>query len=228
MFNPENPPEFSVSHWYNAAGDLTLEALKGKVVVVAAFQMLCPGSVKHGLPQALRMKSAFNDTEVAVVGLHITFENFERQSPDKVRAFLRDEGITLPVAYDAPNGRSLPKTMTAYELRGTPALLIFDRQGRLRRHYLGAVDDLRLGAEIMALVMEDKDSPREMSMAIEHRLARALANPDEHHHHEGCGHDHAHDHDHRDAHGCGCGHDHAHEADHRHAIGETAGCSSKH
>ena len=61
--------------------------------------------------------------------------------------------------------------MEAYELQGTPAILIFDRQGRLRRHYLGAVDDLRIGAEIMALVMEETDSPREFSIAVERRLA---------------------------------------------------------
>ena len=98
--------------------------------------------------------------------------------------------------------------MKAYELQGTPALLIFDRQGRLRRHYLGAVDDMRLGAEVMGLLIEDKDSPREMAIAIERKLGAALVDPEAHHHHEhgdecGCGHDHSHDH-----------HDHEHGAEH--------------
>ena len=59
--------------------------------------------------------------------------------------------------------------MAAYGMQGTPTLLLFDRQGRLRRHYLGAVDDVRLGAEIMALCLEDPKAPREVSMA--HRAA---------------------------------------------------------
>ena len=92
--------------------------------------------------------------------------------------------------------------MRAYELQGTPAMLIFDRQGRLRRHYLGAVDDLRIGAEVMALLIEDKESPREMSIAIESKLAAALVDPEAH----------SHDHEHGDA--CGCGHDHSHDHDH--------------
>jgi hypothetical protein len=116
-------------------------------------------------------------------------------------------------------------------------MLLFDRQGRLRRHYLGAVDDVRLGAEIMALALEDAKSPRETSIAIEQRLAAALADPEDHHHHhhhEGgcCGghhaHDHAHDHDHDHAGGCS-GHDHAHDHTHDHdhthaARGEKGGC----
>lgn len=228
MFNPENPPEITASRWYNG-GKTTLKAMKGKVVVVAIFQILCPGSAKFGLPQAMRLRHAFNEDEVAVIGLHMAFEHFDKQSPDKVDAFLKQNGIAIPVAYDKPNGDDLPATMKDYELQGTPAILIFDRQGRVRRHYIGAVDDLRIGAEVMALLMEDKDSPREFSIGVEKKLAAALTDPEEHHHHEGgcCGHDHAHDHDHQ-AHGGECcgGHDHAHGHDHEHdhAHGKKAGC----
>jgi hypothetical protein len=100
-------------------------------------------------------------------------------------------------------------------MQGTPTLLLFDRQGRLRRHYLGAVDDARLGAEIMALAMEEPTSPREVSVGIERRLAATLADPESHHHHhdgECCGghhdHDHAHEHGADHVHGPGCSHKH--------------------
>ena len=97
-------------------------------------------------------------------------------------------------------------------MQGTPTVLVFDRQGRLRRHYLGAVDDVRLGAEIMALCIEDKKAPREASMAIEMKLHAALVDPQQHEHAAdgSCcgGHGHSHDHDH--------GHDHAHAHDHAH------------
>jgi hypothetical protein len=227
MFNPESPPEFTASRWYNTKDTApTLKGQRGKVVVVSVFQMLCPGSVKYGLPQAMRLKNAFNKDEVSVIGLHMAFENYDKQSPGKVEEFLKEQGITIPVAYDKPNGEELPETMAAYEMQGTPAILVFDRQGRLRRHYLGAVDDLRIGAEIMALLMEDEDSPRPMSIAIERRLALALTDPQEHEH--GCGHDHHHEHDHEPAHAGGCrgGHGHDHEHGHTHA-GAKEGCDGK-
>ena len=195
MFNPERPPEITASRWLNSDKKLTLKAQKGKVVFVAVCQIACPGSVKSGLPQAERIRRSFTDTEVAVLGLHMAFENFDKQTPADVEKFLKDSGITIPVAFDKPNGEGLPQTMTDYELQGTPAILLFDRQGRLRRHYLGAVDDLRIGAEIMALLIEDKESPREMSIALERKLAAALINPED----QGCD----------DA--CGCGHDHSHD-----------------
>jgi hypothetical protein len=179
---------------------------------VAIWQLACPGSQKFGLPQAMRLRRAFEEDEVAVFGLHMAFENFAEQSPDKVETYLAENSITIPVALDKPDGENLPETMKAYELQGTPAILIFDRQGRLRRHYLGAVDDLRIGAEVMTLLIEDKESPREMSIALERKLAAALVDPEAHHHHEhgeecGCGHDHGHDHGHHE-------HDHGHDHDH--------------
>jgi thiol-disulfide isomerase/thioredoxin len=207
MFNPERPPEITAQRWLNADKKRTLKAEKGKVVVVALWQLNCPGSQSYGLPQAMRLRRAFDEKEVAVFGLHMAFEKFAEQTPEKVEAYLKEAGITIPVAIDKPDGENIPETMKAYELQGTPALLIFDRQGRLRRHYLGAVDDLRIGAEVMTLLIEDAGSPREMSIALERKLAAALVDPEAHHHEHGdacgCGHDHGHDHHH---------HDHEHEA----------------
>jgi hypothetical protein len=233
-FNPESPPELIAAQWFNSE-PLTLQKLKGKVVVLVAFQMLCPGSLRHALPQAGRIARAFTREEVEVVGLHMVFENHKDMAPSLLEAFLKDEHIDIPVAVDKLNGGGVPKTMEAYGMQGTPTLLIFDRQGRLRRHYLGAVDDVRLGAEIMALCIEDRKAPREASIAIEQKLHAALVDPSAQHHHGhdhacGCGHDHAHDHAHAHAHdhdhahgheGCCGGHDHH---GHEHTHGEGCGC----
>jgi peroxiredoxin len=212
MFNPEAPPELTVSRWLNASSPLSLAALRGKVVVVLAFQMLCEGCVKHALPQAARLAVSFSDAEVAVIGLHTVFENHKAQAPAALEAFVEEHGWPFAIAIDQANGQGLPKTMAAYEMQGTPTLLVFDRQGRLRRHYLGHVDDVRLAAEVMALALEDAKAPREVSIAIERRLAAVLVDPDAHHHHDGCcGHDHGHGHHHEHAHGSGgCGGHHEH------------------
>ncbi|MGI9403637.1 MAG: peroxiredoxin family protein [Hyphomicrobium sp.] len=225
MLNPESPPELSVAQRFNAPEPLSLGNLKGKVIVLFAFQMLCPGSLKHALPQAQRLAHAFDSRDVAIIGLHMVFENHKDMTPELLEPFLKQEHISIPVAVDAPNGAGPPKTMEAYGMQGTPTVLLFDRQGRLRRHYLGAAGDARLAAEIMAFALEVPDAPRDVSRAIEQRLASALVDPEQHDHehsgdccggHHDHGHDHAHDHTHNHA------HDHAH--DHEHG----KGCGDKH
>ena len=201
MFNPEKPPELQVSQWFNAKVPITLAGLKGRVVVVSAFQMLCPGCVSHGLPQAKKLVERFSSAEVAVIGLHSVFEHHDVMTPAALAAFVHEYRWPFAIGIDKPDGKDLPKTMAAYEMRGTPTLLLFDRQGRLRRHYLGQVDDIRLSAEIMGLAIEDANATRDDSINIERRLAAALIDPDADHH--------GHDHDHGDD--CGCGHDHTHD-----------------
>ncbi len=226
MFNPENPPEMTASRWLNSDQKLSLKHYRGKVVVVVVFQMLCQGSLKAGLPQAMRLRRVFDENEVAVIGLHTAFEAPEKQSIEELEKFLDHSGIDMPVAYDKPLGTGMPATMLAYQLQGTPALMIFDRQGRVRRHYLGAVDDLRIGAEVMAMLTEDKNAPRDVSLAVERKLHAALIDPeaDDHVHGPGCNHDHSHDHDQAaqnpahglpgHVHGPGCNHDHGHDRGH--------------
>jgi hypothetical protein len=132
------------------------------------------------------------------------FEHHDVMTPAALAAFVHEYRWPFAIGIDEPDGKNLPRTMAAYEMRGTPTLLLFDRQGRLRRHYLGQVDDIRLSAEIMGLAIEDASATREDSIAIERRLAAALIDPDADHAH-GPAHDHAHGDD------CGCGHDHTHD-----------------
>ena len=89
MFNPERPPEISAQRWLNSDKKRSLKSEKGKVIVVAIWQLTCPGSQKYGLPQAMRLRRAFDEKEVAVFGLHMAFEKFAEQSPEKVEAYPR-------------------------------------------------------------------------------------------------------------------------------------------
>ena len=47
-------PELAVSRWFNTGANPMLADLRGEGVVIEAFEMLCPGCVSHGLPQAKR------------------------------------------------------------------------------------------------------------------------------------------------------------------------------
>ena len=46
--NFEATPELQTTDWLNTDEPVSLGALRGKVVVIEAFQMLCPGCVSHG------------------------------------------------------------------------------------------------------------------------------------------------------------------------------------
>jgi thiol-disulfide isomerase/thioredoxin len=156
-------PEIDVAEWLNTSEPIQLADLRGKVVVLEAFQMLCPGCAQVGLPQLARVREQFPSNDVVVLGLHTVFEHHEAQgSRAALEAFLHEYRYAFPVGIDRPTGDrgGIPSTMRTYEMQGTPTLILIDRLGRLRRQTLGHVPDLRLGAEIMALMTEPtEDSP---------------------------------------------------------------------
>lgn len=149
-------PELQVAQWFNTPAPISLEQLRGRVVVLHAFQMLCPGCVAHGLPQAQRLHALFPAGQVAVIGLHTVFEHHAVMgSAAALQAFMHEYRIGYPVGLDQPDGRQgVPLTMQALQLRGTPSLVVLDRQGRVRMNHFGAIDDLQLGAFIGQLVAE--------------------------------------------------------------------------
>jgi len=149
-------PELLVQSWYNTDRPLLLAGLRGRVVVMTAFQDFCPNSVAVAIPQAKRIHETFEPKDVAVIGLHSTFEHHDAFSTAVLKAFIQEYRLKFPIALDQPNPAGpIPHTMDAYKMRGTPSLVLIDRLGVVRKHAFGPVDDLRLGAEIGALTQED-------------------------------------------------------------------------
>ena len=158
--DPQPAPGWQTTTWLNTPEPLTFEQLRGRVVLLHAFQMLCPGCVARGIPQAQRVATAFADAPLTVVGLHTVFEHHEAMQLPSLRAFLYEYRVTFPVGIDAPglNGSPHPRTMSAYQMRGTPTTVLIDARGRLRRQVFGVHDDLVLGAELQALILEATQS----------------------------------------------------------------------
>lgn len=152
--------EIDAGEWLNTSGPLDLKQLRGRVVMVTAFQMLCQGCVKRSLPQASSVFSAFPREDVVVIGLHSVFEHHAVMTPAALRAFVYENQLAFPIAIDRPRpGMEVPSTMHAWGLQGTPSLLIFDREGDLAIRYFGHVDDLRLGAMLGGLVRQAAPLP---------------------------------------------------------------------
>jgi len=148
-------PEWRVNRWFNAEKPLSLRDLRGRVVVLHAFQMLCPGCVFYGLPQTQRIRDLFPEDKVSVIGLHTVFEHHDVMTPAALAAFIHEYKFSFPIGVDEPEDvGGLPYTMRVYGMRGTPSLVLIDRSGFIRHHGFGREDDMRLGAEIGSLLNE--------------------------------------------------------------------------
>lgn len=149
-----NTIDLITSTWLNADRDIKLRNYHGRVVVVHTFQMLCPGCVSYGIPQAIKIRKCFNESDVAVLGLHTVFEHHDVMGKNALEVFLHEYKITFPVGIDKADEKSgVPLTMQAYNLRGTPSLLIFDKNGQLKLSHFGVIDDMIVGSIIGRLLV---------------------------------------------------------------------------
>ena len=154
-------PEWEVSQWFNTPRPIRVADLRGRVVLVHAFQMLCPGCVINAVPQARRVHELYGERGVAVIGLHTVFEHHDAMQPHALEAFLHEYGLRFPGGVDMPSedGQPLPRTMLRMGFQGTPTTLVLDRQGRLRVQHFGHVDDLQLGVVLGQMLAEAPQSP---------------------------------------------------------------------
>lgn len=164
-------PELKIAAWINTKAPITLAELRGRIVVMHAFQMLCPACVSHGLPQASAIHAAFPHAEIAVIGIHTVFEHHAAMNANALKAFSHEYKIAFPIGIDTPDTVSgVPITMQSYGMRGTPSLIVLDRLGMLRLHHFGRMDDLLLGALIGQLLAESSASIGQKTQPVQELL----------------------------------------------------------
>ena len=154
---PAAPP-LRVAQWFNSKQAITLDELRGKVVLVHTFQMLCPACVMHATPQAARLWQHYREdgnNNVVVLGLHTVFEHHDVMTPAALAVYLYEFRVRFPVGVDmAGIGDPIPQTMRDYHTQGTPTTLLIDGAGRLRKHHFGLESDQQLIAAIDYLIAE--------------------------------------------------------------------------
>lgn len=142
-------PDLAVSQWFNTDRPLDLGALRGRVVYMHTFQLLCPGCVLRGIPQAQRVERIFARSDLQVIGLHTVFEHHAAMTPVTLKAFIHEYGLTSPVGVDmAGDDTPVPVTMQRYGLQGTPSSVLIGRDGRILHRTFGVEDDILVGARI--------------------------------------------------------------------------------
>lgn len=123
-------PEFTgIERWLNSA-PLTLQQLRGRVVLVDFWTYSCI-NCQRTLPHVNRWADTYMPQGLTVVGVHTPEFPFER-STSNVEAAMRRHGVKHPVAQD-----NRYATWKAFSNQYWPATYLIDAQGRVRYKHFG-------------------------------------------------------------------------------------------
>jgi peroxiredoxin len=131
--SPAWAPEFAgISQWINSE-PLTMQSLKGKVVVVHFFAFGCSNCINN-YPWYREWHEAYQGKDVVLIGIH-TPETTAEEDTDRLRASLDQHELNFPVAVDKK------KAMWKAWYNGMwPSVYLIDRQGRVRYWWYGELD----------------------------------------------------------------------------------------
>jgi cytochrome c biogenesis protein CcdA/thiol-disulfide isomerase/thioredoxin len=151
-------PDFEgIDRWLNS-GPLTLEGLRGKVVLIDFWTYSCINCLRT-LPYVERWYETYRGAGLVVVGVHTPEFAFERV-PSNVERAVRSFGLRYPVALDNGYG-----TWTAWGNRYWPAKYLIDRQGHVRYAHFGEGDYQR-SEDVIRTLLAEKTLPRPVSASI--------------------------------------------------------------
>ncbi len=128
-----NPPSFAgATQWLNSA-PLTIEQLKGKVVLVDFWTYSCINCLR-AIPYVRAWAEKYKDQGLVVIGVHAPEFAFEKQVGNVTKA-VADLKIGYPVAID--NDYAIWRD---FNNQYWPAHYFLDAQGRIRHHHFGEGD----------------------------------------------------------------------------------------
>jgi cytochrome c biogenesis protein CcdA/thiol-disulfide isomerase/thioredoxin len=130
---PYPAPNFAgISAWINS-NPLTMQQLKGKVVLVDFWTYSCINCVRT-LPYITAWDRKYRDQGLVIVGVHSPEFEFEKNI-DNVKAAVAHDGIHYPVALD-----SNLDTWSNFNNRFWPAHYLIDRTGQVVYTHFGEGD----------------------------------------------------------------------------------------
>lgn len=148
MNAPIRAPEIDLPgiEWFNAARPLSLEELRGKLVILD-FWTFCCINCMHILPILARLEEQFPD-ELVVVGVHSPKFEAERDSANLRQAIAR-YGIKHPVAHDPAF-----QIWQHYAVKAWPTLVFIAPDGSLLGHAPGEPDPDKLIAMVEQIIAQ--------------------------------------------------------------------------
>ncbi len=129
MEDQPDPLTLYSGEWLNSE-PLTLEGLKGKVVLMDFWTYSCINCIRT-IPYLKAWHEKYSDTGLVIVGVHSPEFAFE-QSPDNLEKAVNDFGIEYPVVQDNEFG-----IWNAFSNRFWPAHYLYDKSGKLVDMHFG-------------------------------------------------------------------------------------------
>ncbi len=141
---------WTVSQWFNSP-PLSLEALRGKVVLVRWFtDPSCPFCTASA-PTLRALHDRYGDKGLAVIGMYHHKEDAPLD-PEQVGGWVKQYGYTFPIAIDK-DWTTLERWWTGGHQRSyTSVSFLIDKAGVVRRVHLGG--KLAEGAELTAMTAD--------------------------------------------------------------------------
>jgi len=131
--SPGLAPEFTeIEAWVNS-DPVTIESLRGKVVIVHFFAFGCINCI-HNYPWYKEWHDAYQGQDVAIIGIH-TPETKTEEDNSLLEASLAKNELKFPVAVDKEKAM-----WKAWYNNMWPSVYIIDKQGRLRYWWYGELD----------------------------------------------------------------------------------------
>ena len=123
-------PDFrGIARWLNS-GPLTLEGLRGRVVLVDFWTYSCINCLRT-LPYLREWDDRYREAGLTIVGVHSPEFAFERKESN-VRENVRELGLRYPIALDNDFA-----TWSAWHNQYWPAKYLLDRNGHVRYFHFG-------------------------------------------------------------------------------------------
>lgn len=121
MRAPEFPRQAS---WLNTPEPISLEALRGQVVLLDFWTYCCINCL-HVLPVLERLEREFADRPFMVIGVHAAKFNAERDA-ENIRKAVHRHGVEHPVLVDSDHD-----LWQQYAIKAWPTLVLIDSAGRI-------------------------------------------------------------------------------------------------
>lgn len=126
----ERAPEIKGEKWINIDKPLTLESLKGKVVLIEFWTFECY-NCKNTLPKLKSWYDKYKSDKFEMIGIHCPEFDSERNF-DNVKQAVSDLGIKYPVATD-----NAFYNWYNYNVDAWPTIFVIDKNGDIRYKHVG-------------------------------------------------------------------------------------------
>ena len=120
-----NAPDFTLQ---DSDHSVALNQFRGQIVVLNFWATWCPPCIEE-MPSLVEMQRRMRSKGVTVVAVSIDVDE------NAYHAFIKQHGVDLLTVRDPGQ-----KTPSLYGTHGWPETFIIDRQGVMRRKFIGAVD----------------------------------------------------------------------------------------